>query len=41
MREYKDPLLEEFEKELTADTNSGAGSSPHKHNSKQIKTDQN
>ena len=28
MREYKDPLLEEFDREMTADTQSGASSSP-------------
>lgn len=30
MREYKDPLLEEFDKEMTADTHSGKSGSPEK-----------
>lgn len=37
MREYKDPLLEEFEKEMTADTHSGASSSPQKSNTSKNK----
>ena len=28
MREYRDPLLEAFDREMTADTQSGKGTSP-------------